>query len=246
MIAPDDGGMGEAAPIVLATRSGGKLRELRPLFQAAGWHVESAADAGIPESAAEDALETGSTFAANALAKARWFAACLPRRLVVADDSGLEVDALGGAPGVRSKRWSGRPDLDGATLDAYNNGLLERRLLEAGALDERSRGARYVCAAAAVWPGGELVTLGSCEGRILPAPAGSGGFGYDPWFWSAELESGFGVASLEAKARVSHRGRAFRALIAALNERRRVGNSPAARENRDCPPGPVDRRACPD
>lgn len=211
-------GAGGAAllPVVLATRSAGKLRELRPLFEAAGWRVESVTDAGIAETPAEDTLETASTFAENALAKARWFAALLPGRVVVADDSGLEVDALGGAPGVRSKRWSGRADLGGDALDALNNSLLAERLLDAGAVSPESRSARYVCAAAAVWPGGEEVRVGACEGLILPGPVGNGGFGYDPWFWSTELRRGFGEATREEKGAVSHRGRAFRLLMDAL------------------------------
>ena len=246
-VAPRPGdGVATDSPVVLATRSEGKLRELRPLFEAAGWQGDSVADAGIPESRAEDELETASTFAGNALAKARWFAARLPGRLVVADDSGLEVDALGGAPGVLSKRWSGRPDLEGEGLDAYNNELLGRRLVAAGALDDSSRGARYVCAAAAVWPGGELVRQGGCEGRILLEPMGAGGFGYDPWFWSTELGRGFGEASRDEKASVSHRGRAFRALIEALGGAPTETDGPDQHETRDWPPGPVDRRACPD
>ena len=106
--------------ILLATRSEGKLRELRPLFEAAGWQVQDLRSAGVAGSAEEEVVEAFDTFAGNAVAKARYFHA-LTGRTAVADDSGLEVEVLGGAPGVRSKRWSGRVDLSGQALDDANN-----------------------------------------------------------------------------------------------------------------------------
>jgi len=201
--------------VLLATRNAGKLRELVPLLAEGGWRAETLEQAGVPETADEEALEVGETFAANALAKARHFAA-LCDRLVLADDSGLVVDALGGAPGVRSKRWTGVDGVTGAALDAVNNAQLLARLEAVGAMTPARRGARYVCAAAAAWPGGAVVTEGETAGRILPAPEGAGGFGYDPLFWSEDLGAGFGTVTREAKAAVSHRGRAFRALVGQL------------------------------
>lgn len=196
--------------IILATRSEGKLRELRPLFARAGFDVIDLRAARLPETAAEDDLEQFETFEENALAKGRYFNA-LSGLPVVADDSGLEVAALGGAPGVRSKRWSGRADLAGDALDAENNALLLRSL--AGA-DERA--AKYVCAAGFVDGPRELVRRGEVAGRITQASRGAGGFGYDPYFESAELGKTFGEVAASEKERVSHRARAFRALIDAL------------------------------
>lgn len=201
-------------PILLATRSAGKLRELQPLFTNAGFRVRSLADAGIPESPDEEAIEGFDTFEENALAKARFFH-LLYGGPVVADDSGLVVEALGGAPGVRSKRWSGRDDLTGSALDSANNEML---LASLG--DVENRRARYQCAAAFVEGARAVVRVGETSGCIVDMPRGSEGFGYDPHFLSEELGVTFGVAFREAKEAVSHRGRAFRALIAALGSER--------------------------
>ncbi|MEI6739695.1 MAG: non-canonical purine NTP pyrophosphatase [Gemmatimonadaceae bacterium] len=203
-------------PLLVATRSIGKVRELLPLLAAHGWAAESLASAGIPETVEEEALECFPTFEANALAKARWFAARSGGRVVLADDSGLEVDALGGAPGVRSKRWSERPELTGEALDAANNARLRQALEAVGANAPSARRARYVCAAACVWPGGELVRRGETAGVVLAAPVGTGGFGYDPYIWSSELGATFAQVDQSAKAAVSHRGRAVRAMLAAM------------------------------
>ncbi len=195
-------------PVVLATRSAGKLRELRAMFGAEGFALEDLAMAGLAaEDPAEDGLEVFGTFEENARAKARWFAARLPGRTIVADDSGLEVAALGGAPGVRSKRWSGSA-ATGLALDAENNAALLRALH-----GRATRDARYVSVVVCVDGAREWVARGECTGRILDAPVGAGGFGYDPYFLSDDLGTTFGAASAEAKARVSHRGRAFRALL---------------------------------
>jgi XTP/dITP diphosphohydrolase len=195
---------------LLATRSAGKLRELLPLFKAHGLDVIDLAAAGIVETADEDALEVFATFEENALAKARYFWR-RSRRPTFADDSGLEVNALDEAPGVLSKRWSGRSDLTGQALDDENNRLLLERLR--GASDRR---ARYVCAAAYVDGDRELVCRGETTGRIAESPSGANGFGYDPHFVSSELGRTFGEATREAKERVSHRGRAFRVLLSRL------------------------------
>ena len=178
--------------IVLATRSAGKLRELRRIFHGSGFTVEDLAEAGVAPSAEEDELESADTFEENAAAKARFFHAGLGRP-VVADDSGLEVFALGGRPGVRSKRWSERPDLHGLALDAANNARLVEELK-----GKRDRGARYVCVACYVNDGVELSCRGEVEGRIVAEPRGSGGFGYDPYFLSSELGVTFGEASAGA------------------------------------------------
>jgi XTP/dITP diphosphohydrolase len=121
------------------------------------------------------------------------------------------VGALGGAPGVRSKRWSGRSDLAGRALDEANNQKLLATLA-----DVADRAAAYVCAAAWVDGARELVRLGEVHGRIVLERRGMEGFGYDPYFWSVELARTFGESSREEKARVSHRARAVRALLAAL------------------------------
>ena len=201
--------------LLVATRNPGKLRELDPLFALAGYGVVDPTSAGIAEDAAEDALEAFDTFEANALAKARWFSAHAGGLPTVADDSGLEVDALSGRPGVHSKRWAGRTELTGQALDDANNAHL------LAALDGMAnRGARYVCAAAFVGDGDELVVRGETRGRILDAPRGRAGFGYDPYFFSDDLQCTFGEAAIAEKAAVSHRGRAFGALIAHLTRRR--------------------------
>jgi len=198
--------------VLLATRSAGKIRELRALFaaHAGGIVVIGLDDAGVRAMRDEDALESADTFEENALAKARYF----QRRTglaTVADDSGLCVDALGGAPGVHSKRWSGRSDLEALALDDANNALLLDRLSGVA-----TRRARYVCAAAFTDGSREIVERGESAGVITTAPRGGGGFGYDPYFLSDELGRTFGEVSLEEKASVSHRARAFRKLVTRL------------------------------
>lgn len=196
--------------LVLATRNRGKLQELRALLRPLGHDLLDLDDVGVVAGPAEDALEEFDTFEANALAKARYFVARCGGRGVLADDSGLEVLALGGRPGVHSKRYSGRNELSGRELDAANNARL---LKELEPTDDRS--ARFVCAAAFVSPSGEeQVVRGTVEGRILPTPRGSEGFGYDPLFFATELGRTFGEAGIVEKERVSHRARAFRALVA--------------------------------
>jgi XTP/dITP diphosphohydrolase len=196
--------------VVLATRSAGKLHELAPLLAGHGWVGVTLTELGVVETPAEAGIEVFDTFAENALAKARWFHAQTGEP-TMADDSGLCVAALGGAPGVRSKRFSGRTDLRGQALDAANSAALMQAL--AGVSDRR---AWYACAAAFVDGAREVVREGTVHGVITDAPRGAGGFGYDPWFVSDELGVTFAEASREAKEVVSHRGRAFRALFAAL------------------------------
>lgn len=209
------------ARLVLATANPGKVRELRPLVAewGAGIAVLSLADVAspaIPE-------ETGETYLENARLKARAVAAA-SGLAALADDSGIEVDALGGEPGVRSARYGG------AGLDDAGR---TRRLLEAlaGVPDER-RTARYVAVAVIARPDGASQSFrGVCEGRIARAPRGAGGFGYDPIFFYPPLGATFAEVEAERKHAVSHRGRAFRALAAFLagDEGRRflAGTPPA-------------------
>lgn len=201
--------------IVIATRSPGKLRELLPWFAARGLCLDTLDDARLSETSEEDDLEAFHTFEANALAKARWFHA-RSGRVVVAEDSGLEVDALDGAPGVYSKRWSARADLAGVALDEANNAHLLAMLHQAESKGRTTRRARYVCAAACVWPGGERVVRGVSEGAILSSPRGTGGFGYDPYFLSEDLGRTFAEVTREEKAAVSHRARACAELLSVL------------------------------
>jgi XTP/dITP diphosphohydrolase len=205
-------------PYLLATRSLGKLYELRPMFSAAGLDIIDLDAAGIAESAEEDGLEEFDTFEENALSKAKYFRA-KSGLVTIADDSGLEVLALGGAPGVRTKRWSGRTDLEGRALDVANNEFLLRKLETS-----TDRRARYVCVAALVDASGQRTFRGETEGEILESPRGEGGFGYDPLFLSSDLGITFAEAERAVKERESHRGRAFAQLIAWLVERARRGS----------------------
>ena len=199
--------------ILVATRSAGKLRELKGILEEAGLTGITLDDAKIPESAAEHWIECHDTFDENALAKARYFnrLSDLP---TMSDDSGLSVRALGGAPGVWSKRYSGRDDLSGQALDDANNAKLLDQLRGL-----RDVSASYTCAAAYVDGDFEEVALGETFGKIVRTRRGDQGFGYDPYFHSTELNKTFGEASVAEKQIVSHRGRAFRALVAALRER---------------------------
>ena len=200
--------------VVLATRSAGKLRELRPIFAAAGVRVLDLAEVGVAEAPSEDAIESFDTFEENALAKARYFFERCGGVDVVADDSGLAVDALGGQPGVRSKRWTETAGVTGHQLDVANNARLVAQL---HGVDDRR--ARFVCAAA--WRGrsGEAVVRGEVGGRIIDRPSGTHGFGYDPFFWADELGMTLADATTEQKRGVSHRGRALDALLATLRDR---------------------------
>jgi XTP/dITP diphosphohydrolase len=200
--------------LLFASRSAGKQREVKRVLEAAGHEVMFPDDAGIWEDeGAEAGLELADSFEANARAKAEYFAkkSGLP---TIADDSGLEVLMLGGLPGVRSKRWAGAAGT-AAAVDAANNAELLRRLLGA---PERKRTAKYKCVLVylATPAGIPHVFTGETAGRILEAPEGTNGFGYDPYFWSAELGKSFGMATAEEKDSVSHRGRALQALAEAL------------------------------
>lgn len=182
-----------------ATGNRGKLREFR--VAASQFGVEISELPGLNQMAACE--ETGRTFEENAVLKAVYYAQRAPG-LLFADDSGLEVDSLNGAPGVHSARYAG----EGAT-DDQNNRLLLSNLI--GRQDCR---ARFVCVIALVDRGNLVRTFrGSVEGEILRAPRGSGGFGYDPLFYYAPLGRSFGELSLEEKMTVSHRGKALAELF---------------------------------
>ena len=200
--------------LLAATRSLGKQPEFRRLLEPAGVEVVFPDDVGLWESPIEDTLEVAESFEGNARRKAEHFAR-LSGLPTVADDSGLEVLALGGAPGVRSRRWAGVTGA-GAEVDAANNAELLRRLL--GASEARRR-ARYRCVLVYLSRPGAVpqVFEGTCGGLVLEAPRGEGGFGYDPLFLSDDLGRTFGEATAEEKDAVSHRGRALRALAEALS-----------------------------
>lgn len=201
---------------LLATRSADKLREIREILAPVGIELLSLADLAVPATPEEDTIEVFETFRENALAKARHFAA-LTGLPTLADDSGLEVAALDRAPGVYTKRFSGRADLAGKALDEANNQLLLERL--ASVPDER-RTARYVCAAAVAHPDGRTAAaIGTTAGRIARTPSqGTGGFGYDPLFYVPDLNATFADVSAEEKHARSHRSRAFRALASSLKD----------------------------
>jgi XTP/dITP diphosphohydrolase len=183
--------------LVLATRNPGKLRELDRILG-----VRLAGLEDFP--GAPDVPETGATFEENALLKARAIAA-YTGLAAVADDSGLCVDALNGMPGVLSARWAGRHGDDKANLDLV--------LAQIAHVPDARRGARFVCAAALVVPGGrEWVVTGTVDGRLIRVPRGSGGFGYDPIFLPDGFTQTTAEMTPEAKDAISHRGRAFRAL----------------------------------
>jgi XTP/dITP diphosphohydrolase len=202
--------------LLAATRSGGKREEIRRVLIPAGIEVVFPDDLGLFESPGEEALELAESFAGNARRKAEHFAR-LSGFSTVADDSGLEVLSLGGAPGVHSRRWAGASGT-AQEIDAANNAELLRRLR--GAPEARRR-ARYRCVLVFLETSGAVpeVFEGSCGGRILEAPRGTSGLGYDPLFWSDELGKTFGEATAEEKDAVSHRGRALRALAEALRQR---------------------------
>jgi len=202
--------------LVVATRSAHKLRELGELLHVRRGILVSLDDVGV----AGDPVEDGSTFEANARIKAR-FAAAASGLPALADDSGIEVDALGGGPGVRTRRYSG-PDATDATNNTKLLGALH-------GLPPERRGARYVCVLALALPErrgsrGALPMIcrrGTCRGRIAAAPRGTAGFGYDPIFEPATEPPGgrtFGQYTAAEKHAISHRARAARRMAPILRE----------------------------
>ena len=188
--------------IVLATRNPHKLRELGRIC--ADWPAEWVSVETHDPSAFPDVQETGEGYLENAVLKARAVAAALGLP-ALADDSGIEVDALGGRPGPRSARFAGESATDDQNLTALIQAI---RGVPAG-----GRTARYRCVAALAYPSGDLVhTDGTCEGTLRGKAAGSGGFGYDPIFVPIGWDRTMAELTDEEKDRISHRGRAFRAL----------------------------------
>jgi XTP/dITP diphosphohydrolase len=202
--------------LLVATRSRHKLAEIQAILSGVPeLELLSLDDAGIPEHPSEDALEPYQTFEENARAKAAHFRR-LSRLPTVADDSGIEVDVLGGAPGVRSRRFAPLPEGTGRDEQdrANNEYLLDQLPLVA---DPRCRTARYVCVAVLDEGEGRLAIFrGTAEGLIATEPSGSGGFGYDPLFYDPELGRTFAELTPAEKDARSHRGKAFRALAAHL------------------------------
>lgn len=205
-----------ASRLLVATSSQGKLRDFRTAVAAHSVDLQplpGLADIPAPE-------EDGDTFLANAAAKAVYYSRFAPGELVLADDSGLEVDALGGAPGVRSARYAAdagitdSPDAASDNTDVWNNMVLLQRLQ---GIPPALRTARYHCTLVAARDGQVAqVADGSVEGLILEAPRGTGGFGYDPLFFLTELDHTMAEIDLETKLTLSHRGRALAALLAQL------------------------------
>lgn len=199
--------MRQQRTIVLASRNRSKTREVAELLAPAGFQVLPVTD--FPDVA--EVIEDGLTFAENAAKKATQVALSL-RQWVIGEDSGLIVDALDGAPGIYSARFSG----PGAT-DASNNARLMQALSE---VPDEQRGAGYVCSVAVSSPAGEvrIAVEGTCRGRILREPRGTGGFGYDPYFLIPEYHRTFGELSSAVKHQLSHRARAFFRLIPRLQQ----------------------------
>ncbi len=197
--------------LVVATHNLGKLEEFKVLMKDLPIEIKSLADFGR----IEEPEETGRTFAANARLKAIYYAR-KTGMTCIADDSGLEVQALDGEPGVRSARYAGK----GATAKENNDLLLRNMKFQI------KRNCRFRCALAVAQPDGKILheVDGICEGMLLHDPLGSEGFGYDPLFWSTELHKSMGEATMQEKNKVSHRGKAIRKLIAVWgrkNENRR-------------------------
>lgn len=190
-------------PLLAATHNAGKVSELKDLFEPYGFAVVSALELGLPEPE-----ETESTFAGNALLKAR--AAMQATGLAaLSDDSGLAVTALGGAPGIYSARWAGEPRDFYCAMDR-----VQTELTATGSLD---RSAKFVCALAVVWPDGpEAVFEGEVHGHLVWPPRGDRGFGYDPVFVATGETLTFGEMDPGRKHAMSHRADAVKKLRAAL------------------------------
>lgn len=204
-----------ALRLFVATTSPGKLRDFRTAAEAHG--IELVPLPGLSMMAAPEEDEI--TFEANASLKAVYYSRFAPGELVMADDSGLEVDALNGAPGVRSARYAAdaglvdSPDANDNT-DVWNNMVLLQRMV---GIEPEQRTARYKCALAVARNRAVIQKAeGTVEGMILGAPRGTGGFGYDPLFYLPELDQTMAEISLETKLSLSHRGRALEALLRKL------------------------------
>jgi XTP/dITP diphosphohydrolase len=195
--------------VLLATTNIGKLRELKRILGGAGLDVVGLDQLHSGQLTETADIETGSTFAENALLKARHYHN-RTGLVTIGDDSGLEVDALGGGPGIYSARYAGPT--------ASDRDRVEKLLGELSGVASEGRGARFVCAAAIVWDAGERVFIDEARGRLLDQARGTSGFGYDPIFYYEPLCKTFAELSEEEKAEVGHRGRAFSQLTRWLRE----------------------------
>jgi XTP/dITP diphosphohydrolase len=195
--------------VLIATSNPGKLRDFAGAAAAYGITV-----AGIPGfTSLPPVVEDGATFEANARKKAEAYSAAVAGELVLADDSGLEIDGLGGAPGVHSARYAAEEPhaVEINTEDEANNARVLRELSN---VPHEKRTARFVCVLAAARDGRMLQTFrGTAEGIMLDAPRGQNGFGYDPLFYFPQIGKTFAELSAEEKARYSHRGAAFRMFL---------------------------------
>lgn len=206
--------------ILIATSNQGKLRDFAAAAASCGFEIVT-----IPNFFSLPAVvEDGLTFEANARKKAEIYSSYVPGELVLADDSGLEVDALDGDPGVHSARYAAdAPHLAGSnTDDEANNRKLIRAL---GAISEDKRTGRFVCVIAAARDGKTLATFrGKAEGIVLDHPRGSNGFGYDPLFYFPQIQKTFAQLPAEEKAVHSHRGSAFRQFLKWHSAARNIAN----------------------
>lgn len=194
--------------IVFATGNENKMKEIRMILEDLGMEILSMKEAGVDV----DIVEDGASFEENAEIKARAVARVLTNDIVLADDSGLEIDYLDKAPGIYSARFAG----EDTSYDIKNNILLDRM---EGVPDEE-RTARFVCAVAAVFPDGMVdVVRETIEGRVAYEPAGDNGFGYDPIFYVPEYGCTTAQMSPEQKNELSHRGKALRSMRAILKEK---------------------------
>lgn len=194
--------------IVFATGNENKMKEIRMILEDLGMEILSMKEAGVDV----DIVEDGASFEENAEIKARAVARVLTNDIVLADDSGLEIDYLDKAPGIYSARFAG----EDTSYDIKNNILLDRM---EGVPDEE-RTARFVCAVAAVFPDGTVdVVRETIEGRVAYEPAGDNGFGYDPIFYVPEYGCTTAQMSPEQKNELSHRGKALRSMRAILKEK---------------------------
>jgi XTP/dITP diphosphohydrolase len=198
-----------ARRVLLATSNAGKLRDFAGAAASFGIAI-----ANVPDfSSLPQVIEDGSTFEENARKKAESYSLAVPGELVLADDSGLEIDALGGAPGIHSARYAAAEPhaAECNTDDEANNA---RVLCELEAVSKQDRTARFVSVLAVARDGQTLRTFrGTAEGIILEAPQGKNGFGYDPLFYFPQIGKTFAELSAEEKAQYSHRGAAFRAFL---------------------------------
>jgi XTP/dITP diphosphohydrolase len=202
-----------ARTLYVASTNPGKLRDFALAAAAHGMLVLPLPGLEAIEPPPEDAL----TFEENAREKAIYYSWFLPGEIVLADDSGLEVDVLNGAPGVRSARYAADSGFRAAATDDVNNNLF--LLQQLAGVPDGERGGRYRCVLAAAQDSTGLVTAhGTVEGRILSSPRGSGGFGYDPLFYLPTLERTLAEIDDHARWTLSHRGRAFRALLQHFTE----------------------------